>query len=179
MKKPNSPFLTSIKYNCNGDLVPAPSLIHYMVNSFSRLSSINLSSFLCHLFSGCPATTTSAAVSPERLFTAAAAVSGIIPPLQAIAPHIISATPQAGVPIVVVGIDIPRFCSVAPPGVDSIVAPAAAAAVTVVVAAWADGRAAGLAAVRRWLSEAAPHRHGMRAAGPVSVERRLVALKKN
>jgi hypothetical protein len=122
------------------------------------------------LFSGCPAAA-AAAVSPERLFTAAA-VGGIIPPLQAIAPHIISAPPQAGLPVVV-GIDIPRLRSVAPPGVGSIVAPAAAA----VVAAWADGRAAGLAAVRLGLSEAAPHRRGMRAAGPVSVERRLVASK--
>ncbi len=121
------------------------------------------------MFSGCPTATAAAAISPERLFTpAAAAVSGIIPPLQAVPPHIISASPQAGVPVVV-GIDIPRLCSVAP-GVYSIVAPAAAA----VVAAWADGRAAGLAAVRRGLSEAAPHRHGMRTAGPVSVERRLV-----
>ncbi len=125
------------------------------------------------MFSGCPTTTATAAISPERLFTpAAAVVSGIIPPLQAVAPHIISAPSQAGVPVVVVGVDIPRLCSVAPPGVDSIVAPAAA--VTVVVAAWADGRAAGLAAVRLGLSEAAPHRRGMRAAGPVSVERRLV-----
>ncbi len=129
-----------------------------------------MSSFLCHLFSGCPA----AAISPERLFTAAATVSGIIPSLQAIAPHIVSATPQAGVPVVV-GVDIPRLRSVAPPGVGSIVAPAAAA----VVAAWADGRAAGLAAVRLRLSETAPHRHGMRAAGPVLVERRQVASKKN
>jgi len=123
------------------------------------------------LFSWCP----TAAISPERLFTpAAAAVSGIIPPLQAVPPHIISAPPQAGVPVVVVAVHVPRLRSVAP-GVGSIVAPAAAA----VVAAWADGRAAGLAAVRLGLSEAAPHRHGMRAAGPVSVERRLVASKKN
>jgi len=122
------------------------------------------------LFSGCP----TPAISPERLFTpAAAVVSGIIPPLQAVPPHIISAPPQAGVPVVVVGVDIPRLCSVAP-GVYSVVAPAAAA----VVAAWADGRAAGLAAVRRGLSEAAPHRRGVRAAGPVSVERQHVASKK-
>jgi hypothetical protein len=122
------------------------------------------------LLSWCPAAATPA-VSPERLFTPAAVVSGIIPPLQAVAPHIISAPPQAGVPVVVVAVHVPRLCSVTSPGVDSIVAPAAAA----VVAAWADGRAAGLAAVRLGLSEAAPHRHGMRAAGPVSVERRLVA----
>jgi hypothetical protein len=126
------------------------------------------------LFSGCPATT-SAAISPERLFTpAAAVVSGIIPPLQAVAPHVVSATPQAGVPVVVVAVHVPRLRSVAPPGVDSIVAPAA----TAVVAAWADGRAAGLAAVRLWLSETASHRRGMRAAGPVSVERQLVASKR-
>ncbi len=123
------------------------------------------------MFSGCP----TAAISPERLFTAAAVVSGIIPPLQAVTPHIIPATPQAGVPVVIVAVHVPRLCSVAPPGVDSVIAPAAAAAVTVVVAAWADGRAAGLAAVTLRLSEAAPHRYGMRAAGPVSVEWRLVA----
>ncbi len=122
------------------------------------------------MFSWCPAATSAAAVSPERLFTAAT-VSGIIPPLQAVPPHnIVPATPQAaGVPVVVVDIHVPRLRSVAPPGVGSIVAPAA------IVAAWADGRAAGLAAVRLGLSETAPHRHGMRAAGPVSVERRLVA----
>ncbi len=109
------------------------------------------------------------------MFTAAAAVvSCIIPPLQAVPPHIISASPQAGVPVVVVAVvHVPRLCSVASPGVGSIVAPAAA----VVEAAWADGRAAGLAAVRLGLSEAAPHRQGIRAAGPVSVERRLVLPK--